>query len=180
MKKSFSESPVGKFLLGKGFYAALAVCVLGAGAAAWVIVDKTIDSFTAEPPAASGTTLQNDVSSPAASQKEQQVEQKVSNISKPSSSSSSAPSSSSASEISTGASAASSAASEESAQDAISPNYGVSSFMLPVDNTVFNLFPVRSWSKMKRWTNGTPITALTSRRSWGLLCGRWPMALSPR
>ena len=60
MKKSFSESPVGKFLLGKGFYAALAVCVLGAGAAAWVIVDKTIDSFTAEPPAASGTTLQND------------------------------------------------------------------------------------------------------------------------
>lgn len=140
MKKSFSESPVGKFLLGKGFYAALAVCVLGAGAAAWVIVDKTIDSFTAEPPAASGTTLQNDVSSPAASQKEQQVEQKVSNISKPSSSSSSAPSSSSASEISTGASAASSAASEESAQDAISPNYGVSSFTLPVDNTVFNLF----------------------------------------
>lgn len=45
MKKSFSESPVGKFLLGKGFYAALAVCVLGAGAAAWVIVDKTIDFF---------------------------------------------------------------------------------------------------------------------------------------
>ena len=25
---------------------------------------------------------------------------------------------------------------------------------------------------MKRWTNGTPITALTSRRSWDLLCGR--------
>lgn len=63
MKKSFSESPVGKFLLGKGFYAALAVCVLGAGAAAWVIVDKTIDSFTSQPPAVSGTTLQNTASS---------------------------------------------------------------------------------------------------------------------
>ena len=94
MKKSFSESPVGKFLLGKGFYAALAVCVLGAGAAAWVIVDKTIDSFTSQPPAVSGTTLQNTASSAPASQKEQQVEQKVSNVSRPSSSSSSAPSSS--------------------------------------------------------------------------------------
>ena len=73
MKKSFSESPVGKFLLGKGFYAALAVCVLGAGAAAWVIVDKTIDSFTSQPPAVSGTTLQNTASSAPASQKEQQV-----------------------------------------------------------------------------------------------------------
>ena len=85
MKKSFSESPVGKFLLGKGFYAALAVCVLGAGAAAWVIVDKTIDSFTGQPPAVSGTTLQNTASSAPASQKEQQVEQKVSNVSRPSS-----------------------------------------------------------------------------------------------
>ena len=84
MKKSFSESPVGKFLLGKGFYAALAVCVLGAGAAAWVIVDKTIDSFTGQPPAVSGTTLQNTASSAPASQKEQQVEQKVSNVSRPS------------------------------------------------------------------------------------------------
>lgn len=45
----------------------------------------------------------------------------------------SAPSSSSAPE-------ASSAVSEESAQDTISPNYGVSSFMLPVEDTVFNLF----------------------------------------
>ena len=133
MKKSFSESPVGKFLLGKGFYAALAVCVLGAGAAAWVIVDKTIDSFTSQPPAVSGTTLQNTASSAPASQKEQQVEQTVSNVSRPSSSSPSAPSSSSAPE-------ASSAVSEESAQDTISPNYGVSSFMLPVEDTVFNLF----------------------------------------
>lgn len=133
MKKSFSESPVGKFLLGKGFYAALAVCVLGAGAAAWVIVDKTIDSFTSQPPAASGTALQNTASSTPVSQKEQQVEQKVSNVSRPSSSSSSAPVSSSAPEVS-------SVVSEESAQDTIAPNYGVSSFLLPVENTVFHLF----------------------------------------
>lgn len=31
-----------KFISGKGFYAALAVCVIGAGTAAWVAVDKTI------------------------------------------------------------------------------------------------------------------------------------------
>ena len=30
--------------------------------------------------------------------------------------------------------------SEESAQDTIAPNYGVSSFLLPVENTVFHLF----------------------------------------
>lgn len=31
-----------KFLAGRGFYVALAVCVIGAGTAAWVAVDKTI------------------------------------------------------------------------------------------------------------------------------------------
>lgn len=31
-----------KFMAGKGFYVALAVCVVGAGTAAWVAVDKTI------------------------------------------------------------------------------------------------------------------------------------------
>ena len=33
-----------KFISGKGFYLALAVCLAGAGAAAWVAVDKTIQS----------------------------------------------------------------------------------------------------------------------------------------
>ncbi|MCI9405788.1 MAG: M23 family metallopeptidase [Oscillospiraceae bacterium] len=128
MKKSFSETPVGKFLLGKGFYTALAVCVLGAGAAAWVIVDKTIDSFSTEPPAVSTPALQNPVS-----QKEQKVQQEVSNISRPSSSSSSAA-------VSSSAPAVSSKASESSVQDTISPSLGVSSFLLPVEDTVFNLF----------------------------------------
>ena len=67
MKKSFSERPLGKFLLGRGFYAALAVCVIGAGAAAWVIVDRTIDSFTAPPAESRADTLQAPASpSPAA------------------------------------------------------------------------------------------------------------------
>lgn len=131
MKKSFSESPLGKFLLGKGFYTALAVCVLGAGAAAWVIVDKTIDSLTAEPPASSGTTMQN---STAKVTPTRPVEQNVSDLPRSSSSSSSSVSSSSS------APEVSSAPSEDSVQDTIAPTSDVSTFLLPVENTVFNLF----------------------------------------
>ena len=36
------KSKFSKFMAGKGFYVALAVCVVGAGTAAWVAVDKTI------------------------------------------------------------------------------------------------------------------------------------------
>lgn len=39
--KSFKES-LNKFLSGKGFYVALAFCLLGTGAAAWVAVDRTL------------------------------------------------------------------------------------------------------------------------------------------
>lgn len=35
------KSKFSKFMTGKGFYVALAVCVVGAGTAAWVAVDKT-------------------------------------------------------------------------------------------------------------------------------------------
>lgn len=38
-----------KFIMGKGFYFALAVCLVGAGAAAWVSVDKTINSLQTSP-----------------------------------------------------------------------------------------------------------------------------------
>ncbi|WP_195282447.1 M23 family metallopeptidase [Harryflintia acetispora] len=55
-----NHSKFGKFLSSKGFYIALAVCVVGAGAAAWVAIDSTMNSITAQdekklqnPPAAS-------------------------------------------------------------------------------------------------------------------------------
>ena len=60
MKKPFSQRALGKFLLGRGFYAALAVCVIGAGSAAWVIVDRTIDSLSAPFEEMPQGTLQND------------------------------------------------------------------------------------------------------------------------
>ena len=37
------KSKFSKFMAGKGFYVALAICVVGAGTAAWVAVDKTIE-----------------------------------------------------------------------------------------------------------------------------------------
>jgi murein DD-endopeptidase MepM/ murein hydrolase activator NlpD len=38
-----------KFISGKGFYLALAICLAGAGAAAWVAVDKTIENIEQAP-----------------------------------------------------------------------------------------------------------------------------------
>lgn len=55
-----SKNKFSKFLAGRGFYVALAVCVIGAGTAAWVAVDKTIsridesnDQIMEQQPAAS-------------------------------------------------------------------------------------------------------------------------------
>ena len=47
-----------KFISGKGFYLALAVCLAGAGAAAWVAVDKTIESIEQPPLAKTPQTKQ--------------------------------------------------------------------------------------------------------------------------
>ncbi len=48
--KNNKNSGLGGFLQGKGFYAALAVCLLGAVAAAWVTVDRTIGAVDKEQP----------------------------------------------------------------------------------------------------------------------------------
>ena len=41
-KIKFSKGKFSKFISSKGFYAALAVCLVGAGAATWLAVDRTI------------------------------------------------------------------------------------------------------------------------------------------
>ncbi|MFQ9847934.1 MAG: peptidoglycan DD-metalloendopeptidase family protein [[Clostridium] leptum] len=124
--KNLSESPVGKFL-GKGFYAALAVCVLGAGAAAWVIAQN--HRFFYQP--AAGSLRYNPAKhrQRAGISKEQQVEQKVSNVSRPSSP-----------PVSSSFGAGSVFAVPKNPYGYHFSNYGVSSFMLPVEDTVFNLF----------------------------------------
>lgn len=41
-KMNFSKGKFSKFISSKGFYVAIAVCLLGAGAATWLAVDRTI------------------------------------------------------------------------------------------------------------------------------------------
>jgi murein DD-endopeptidase MepM/ murein hydrolase activator NlpD len=44
-KLHFSQSKFSKFLNGKGFYIALAVCLIGAGTASWAAVNKTMSDL---------------------------------------------------------------------------------------------------------------------------------------
>ncbi|RPF43221.1 peptidase M23-like protein [Hydrogenoanaerobacterium saccharovorans] len=48
-----NKGRLANFLNGKGFYAALALCLVGAGTAAWVVVDKTLGSITGTPSSSS-------------------------------------------------------------------------------------------------------------------------------
>lgn len=50
------------FLNGKGFYVALALCLVGAGTAAWVTVDKTLGSITAPESTSQGSTASGESS----------------------------------------------------------------------------------------------------------------------
>lgn len=45
---NLNQSKFSKFLSSKGFYIALAVCIVGTGAAAWVAIDSTMSSITAQ------------------------------------------------------------------------------------------------------------------------------------
>ncbi|HXK77779.1 MAG TPA: hypothetical protein PKY19_04765, partial [Oscillospiraceae bacterium] len=44
MKNDSGENGGSRFVAGKGFYVALAVCLLGAAAAAWISVDRSLES----------------------------------------------------------------------------------------------------------------------------------------
>jgi hypothetical protein len=44
MRNNSGENGGARFVAGKGFYAALAFCLLGAAAAAWISVDRSLES----------------------------------------------------------------------------------------------------------------------------------------
>jgi len=44
------NSKIAKFISGKGFYVALAVCLIGAGAASWIAVDRTLSGLEGDVP----------------------------------------------------------------------------------------------------------------------------------
>ncbi len=170
-----SNGKFNKFIMGKGFYAALAICLAGAGAAAWVSVDKTLTSLESDPfgeaPQAQVQSAEDEPSakaapSPAASSqpKADPPASAVDNSSDPpvnpsSASASSLPQQDSASQTSSEP-AASSASPEPSP---VSP---ASSFLLPIDAPVMAQFSGSSLVKnvtLNDWRthNGVDLQAPT-------------------
>lgn len=110
-----NKNTVIQFIKDRGFYIALAVCIVGAAAAAWATAARTLDSIQEnnrqiveqgvsgeEKPSWGSSSSTADRSGAGRSDKEKESDKPISNIEKPSSSSTSAPSSSSAAEPSSG------------------------------------------------------------------------------
>ena len=125
------KSKFSKFMEGKGFYIALAICVVGAGTAAWVAVDKTVNRISTPAPSVS---QQQTASEPAYGFPDlEEVGKPQSGVAaKPSSSSASsstAPSSSSKAPV-----ASSAPSTEAKVQQSLPP----SSFVLPISGEIFS------------------------------------------
>ena len=78
---SKEQSKLVKFLSGKGFYVALAICLVGAGASAWVAVDRSIHNITEQDPA---SYLSSRSSISSSSPISEEVGKEQSGVSKPS------------------------------------------------------------------------------------------------
>ena len=123
-----NKNTVIQFIKDKGFYIALAVCIVGAAAAAWATAARTLDSIQEnnrrvveqgmsgeEKPEWSSSSSTADRGAAGITDREKESDKAIPNIEKPSSSSTSAPSSSSAQEPS--ASSGQAAAAQEQPQN---------------------------------------------------------------
>lgn len=129
-KNSFKNGFV-KFMSGKGFYAALAVCLIGTGAAAWVAVDRTLTSidennqnFTARQSSSSEDFEWGFPTTEEAGKGQSDVEV------------SSTPSSSGPAASSSLAASSAPPASSETLGQPETPS--ISAYMLPIDGEIFN------------------------------------------
>jgi len=128
-KKSF-QSNFTKFMSGKGFYLALAICLIGTGTAAWVAVDRTLGSIDQN-----NTNLLNSLSSSQEDKswgfpttEEAGKEQEGISLSSTPSSSSSTPSSSSEQSVNQ----------PQSSEPLTQPQTpSISAFVLPIDGEIF-------------------------------------------
>lgn len=166
------KSKFSKFLEGKGFYVALAICVVGAGTAAWMAVDKTISRMDGAP--------SSSVQEQAAPQPEptygfpdlEEAGKAQSGVSVPPSSSAPA-SSSTAPSSSSKAQPAASEASEPSEEVKAQPEPQNSSFVLPISGEIFGPYSNGELVKnvtLKEWRThdgidikadkGTPVKAV--------------------
>ena len=154
----FGNHKLSNFWAGKGFYAALALCLVGAGATAWIAADRTLSGLEEQNRLLSQEQPQTIVEEEFVWETPQTpVQETVDEQPKPSSSSSPSASLPSLPEES-------SAPAKPSAQPAASPVQSGSAFVLPVPGAVFNRFSenklVRS-ETLKDWRthNGADFAA---------------------
>lgn len=124
----FSKGKFARFMSSKGFYAAIAVCLVGAGVATWLAVDRTITGIEDS----NSKLIQNDTSLSSLPMVEE-VEKKEPNIPKVS-----APSSSSS--IQPSSSEPSSAPEEPSVQAEAPPPSPSLVYALPVKGDILNQY----------------------------------------
>lgn len=136
MKHSvFSSHKWRGFFSGKGFYAALALCLVGAGATAWVAADRTLSGLEEQNRQLSLQSQTQLVDEEEFVWQTPQTPVQNSVSGQPKFSSPSSPESSSSSSA-----APSSAPAAPSAQPAASPVQSASAFVLPVPGAVFQRF----------------------------------------
>lgn len=168
------KSKFSKFLEGKGFYVALAICVVGAGTAAWMAVDKTISRMDQTP----SSSIQEQAPAP---QQEptygfpdlEKADKAQSGVSVAPSSSSAPASSSTAPSSSAKEQPVASEPSEPSAEVKAQPAPQNSSFVLPISGEIFGPYSNGELVKnetLKEWRThdgidikadkGTPVKAV--------------------
>ena len=144
--KKGSDGKIKHFFTGKGFYIALAFCLVGAGVASWIAVDKTLDSLTDQ----SSVPVEDSQSSSQSRQEwsfasqdgnedDKTVGKNQEGVSRSSAESGSSGGSSSASSSSS-SSQQQSASSDNSEQQTLFNQSAPSAYVLPIDGEVFNGF----------------------------------------
>lgn len=146
-----SKGKFSSFIMGKGFYIALAICLAGAGTAAWVTVNSTMDSiqsapFQEAPQAAPGqetpgsqlqqVTEEKQQPVPQPKTETQQVEQKTEDVKKDLTPSAQEPSSS----LTQQSSSVESEPSKEAAAQSEQPIAQKKSYVLPINSKVMAPF----------------------------------------
>lgn len=176
MKKS--KNSFSNFLSGKGFYIALAVCLIGTGTAAWVAVERTIGAIDQN----NQNILQNISSSSSAPQEPawgfpetEEAKKSQSGVTVSSEPSSSEPEAASSSEPSTVSSALSVSSAQQEAPL-------TSAYILPIDGEIFNDYSNGKLVKdptLKEWRThngidikapvGTPVLAVSAGKVTALM-----------
>ena len=116
-----------KFMSGKGFYAVLAICLIGAGAASWVAIDRTLSSLDNAP-----SDYHANISSSFFQNGDTNVDKPITDIKKPNVSTSSSQSSGQSSEHSNSGKSQNTTNESEIAQK--------QQFILPVSGSVIKEF----------------------------------------